>query len=277
MSEEVKKAAPSKSYVDVSCSMSMDELLNDAAKSDFAPNTIVHGTLVEKRQDGALVDIGYKAEGFVPATEFRNWEEAKAGDEVDVFLEELENDQNMPTLSLAKANFAKSWEKITSENGEGSIVKGIMKHRVKGGIIIDLDGVEAFLPGSQIDIGPVKEIDDLIGQEFDFKILKINQDRKNIVVSRRELLEASRKDRRAALLAEMNKGDIRKGIVKNVTDFGAFIDLGGVDGLLHVTDMSWGRVSHPSEVLELGQEIEVMVLDVDHEKERVSLGLKQKT
>lgn len=152
-----------------------------------------------------------------------------------------------------------------------------MKHRTKGGIIIDLDGVEAFLPGSQIDIGPIKDLDSLIGSEFEFKILKINQERENIVVSRRELLEASRKDRRTALLAEMNKGDVKKGIVKNITNFGAFIDLGGVDGLLHVTDMSWGRVSDPSEFLEIGQEIEVVILDIDNDKERVSLGLKQKT
>ncbi len=267
-----------KSYVDLSSNVSMDELLNGTAKSNnFAEGSIVPGKIVEKRQDGALVDIGYKAEGFIPSTEFRNWDEAQVGDNVDVFLEAIENENNMPEISLSKANFIKSWEKITSEYGEGSIIKGLMKHRVKGGIIIDLNGVEAFLPGSQIDIGPVKNMDEFIGKEYDLKILKINQDRKNIVVSRRELLEESRKDRRSALLKEMEVGQIRKGIVKNITDFGAFIDLGGVDGLLHITDMSWGRISHPSEMLELGQEIEVMILDIDFEKERVSLGLKQKT
>ncbi|MGN0871510.1 MAG: 30S ribosomal protein S1 [Victivallales bacterium] len=267
-----------KSYVDLSSNVSMDELLNGTEKSNnFAEGSIVPGKIVEKRQDGALVDIGYKAEGFIPSTEFRNWSEAQVGDNVDVFLEAIENENNMPEISLSKANFIKSWEKITSEYGEGSIIKGLMKHRVKGGIIIDLNGVEAFLPGSQIDIGPVKNMDEFIGKEYDLKILKINQDRKNIVVSRRELLEESRKDRRSALLKEMEVGQIRKGIVKNITDFGAFIDLGGVDGLLHITDMSWGRISHPSEMLELGQEIEVMILDIDFEKERVSLGLKQKT
>ena len=267
-----------KSYVDLSSNVSMDELLNGTEKSNnFAEGSIVPGKIVEKRQDGALVDIGYKAEGFIPSTEFRNWSEAQVGDNVDVFLEAIENENNMPEISLSKANFIKSWEKITSEYGEGSIIKGLMKHRVKGGIIIDLNGVEAFLPGSQIDIGPVKNMDKFIGKEYDLKILKINQDRKNIVVSRRELLEESRKDRRSALLKEMEVGQIRKGIVKNITDFGAFIDLGGVDGLLHITDMSWGRISHPSEMLELGQEIEVMILDIDFEKERVSLGLKQKS
>ncbi len=275
---ENNASAPAlKSYVDTSSNVSMEELLNTETKNDFATDTIVHGTIVEKRQDGALVDIGYKAEGFIPAIEFRNWEEVKVGDEVDVFLEEIENEQNMPGISLQKANFIKSWQKITSEYGEGSIIKGVMKHRVKGGIIIDLNGVEAFLPGSQIDIGPVKNMDDFLGKEYDFKILKINQDRRNIVVSRRELLEESRKDRRASLLKEMQVGQIRKGVVKNITDFGAFIDLGGVDGLLHITDMSWGRIAHPNEMLEIGQEIEVMILDIDYDKERVSLGLKQKT
>ena len=267
-----------KSYVDLSSSLSMEELLNGTEKSNnFAEGSIVPGKIVEKRQDGALVDIGYKAEGFIPSTEFRDWNEAKVGDQVDVFLEAIENENNMPEISLSKADFIKSWEKITSEYGEGSKIKGLMKRRVKGGIIIDLNGVEAFLPGSQIDIGPVKNMDDYIGKEYELKILKINQDRKNIVVSRRELLEESRKDRRSALLKEMEVGQIRKGVVKNITDFGAFIDLGGVDGLLHITDMSWGRISHPSEMLEIGQEVEVMILDIDFEKERVSLGLKQKT
>lgn len=267
-----------KSYVDLSTdNVSMNDLLATEQKSEFVENSIVPGKIVEKRNDGALVDIGYKAEGFIPAAEFRNWADVKVGDEVDVYLEEIENENSMPGISLQKANFIKSWNKITSEYGEGSVIKGLMKHRVKGGIIIDLNGVEAFLPGSQIDIGPVKNMDDFIGKEYEFKILKINQDRRNIVVSRRELLEASRKDRRAQLLKDMEVNQIRKGIVKNITDFGAFIDLGGIDGLLHITDMSWGRISHPSEMLELGQEVEVMILDIDYDKERVSLGLKQKT
>ncbi len=268
----------SKSYVDVTNTLSMEELLSGAAaSSSIAEGSIVTGSIVEKRQDGALLDIGFKAEGFIPSTEFRNWEEVKVGDTLDVYLESMENESNMPEISLSKANFIRAWEKITSEYGEGSVITGLMKHRVKGGIIIDLNGVEAFLPGSQIDIGPVKNMDEFIGNEYDLKILKINQERKNIVVSRRALLEESRKDRRAALLKEMEIGQIRKGQVKNITDFGAFIDLGGVDGLLHITDMSWGRINHPSEMLEIGQEVEVMVLDIDFTKERVSLGLKQKT
>ena len=225
-----------KSYVDLSTdNVSMDALLANEQKNEFVENSIVPGKIVEKRNDGALVDIGYKAEGFIPAAEFRNWADVKVGDQVDVYLEEIENENSMPGISLQKANFIKSWNKITSEYGEGSVITGLMKHRVKGGIIIDLNGVEAFLPGSQIDIGPVKNMDDFIGKEYEFKILKINQERRNIVVSRRELLEASRKDRRSQLLKDMEVNQIRKGVVKNITDFGAFIDLGGIDGLLHIT------------------------------------------
>ena len=268
----------SKVYVDLSNTLTMEELLTGTTRSEnFAEGSIISGKIVEKRQDSVLVDIGYKAEGSVASTEFKNWDDVKVGDSIDVFLESIENENNMPEISLSKALFIQAWDKITSEYGEGSIIKGLMKRRVKGGIIIDLEGVEAFLPGSQIDIGPVKNMDEYIGKEYDLKILKINQERKNIVVSRRELLEESRKDRRAALLKEMDNGQLRKGTVKNITDFGAFIDLGGVDGLLHITDMSWGRISHPSEMLEVGQEIEVVILDIDFDKERVSLGLKQKS
>ena len=265
-------------FIELENMPSMEELLTaQESKSEFVEGSIIDGIVVEKRNDGALVDIGYKAEGFIPMAEFRNWPDVKNGDKVDVFLEEIENEENMPCISLQKAYFVRAWERITSEYGEGSLIKGIMKHRVKGGIIVDLNGVEAFLPGSQLDIGPVRNMDDYLGQEYDFKILKINQERKNIVVSRRELLEESRKDKRATLLKDMEVGQVRKGLVKNITDFGAFIDLGGVDGLLHITDMSWGRIAHPSEMLEIGHEVEVMILDIDYDKERVSLGLKQKS
>ena len=278
MSEEKKQDAPvQKSYVIIDDKLTMEYLLSGQTKTDFKVDSIVSGTIVEKRQDGALVDIGLKAEGFIPYTEFKNWDEVNVNDQIDVYLEELENEQNQPGISLQKAAFIQTWKKITSDFGEGSVIRGKMKKKVKGGILIDLDGVEAFLPGSQIDIGPVKNLDDLIDQEYDFKILKINQERHNIVVSRRELLEESRKDMRAQFLKEMKVGELRKGKVKNITDFGAFIDLGGVDGLLHITDMSWGRITNPKEMLEVGQEIEVMVLDIDFAKERVSLGLKQKS
>lgn len=265
-------------YVELDNMPTMDQLLGgDSIKNEFAVNSIISGKVVEKRNDGALIDIGYKAEGFVPAAEFAKWDELKVGDQVDVYLEEVENDNSMPGISVQKAASIKAWNRITEECGEGSVVKGLMRHRVKGGIIVDIDGVEAFLPGSQIDIGSVRDMDAYIGKEYDVKILKINSERRNIVVSRRDLLEESMRARRSQLLAEMEVGQTRKGVIKNITDFGAFIDLGGVDGLLHITDMSWGRIAHPSELFEVGQEVEVVILDIDTQKERVSLGYKQKT
>ena len=256
----------------------MGALLEQAGTdSAFTKGKIVHGKVAAKRQDGALIDIGYKAEGFIPAAEFIKFDDVQVGDEIDVYLEEIENRQNMPSLSLEKANSMKAWTRITTEYGEGYIVKGIMRHRVKGGLMVDVEGFPAFLPGSQLDVGPVRNMDDFIGQELEVKIIKINLERRNIVVSRRELLLESLRESRGKLMSEMAVNDVRNGIVKNITDFGAFIDLGGVDGLLHITDISWKRISHPSEVLQVGQEIEVVVIGIDKDKERVSLGLKQKT
>ena len=274
---DVKEAGMIPSFLDLSNMPSMDQLLSEKSTSGFTEGTIIPGRIAEKRDNGVLVDIGCKAEGFIPKEEFHNWKEIKENDPVEVFLEEIENEKNQPVLSIQKAKFIRDWEQITTKYQEGCVAKGIIKHRVKGGLIVDIDGVEAFLPGSQIDIAPVRNIDDLMGKENDFKIVKINEERKNIVVSRRELLEADRANKRASMLKDMKKESVYKGTVKNITDFGAFIDLGGVDGLLHITDMSWGRISHPSEILEVGQEVDVMILDIDYDKERVSLGLKQKT
>ncbi len=257
---------------------SMEELLNGKeGAATITKGKIVEGTIVAKRQDGALVDIGYKAEGFVPAGEFMDFENTNIGDKIDVYLEEIENRQNMPTLSLEKAYSIKAWNRITTEYGEGRVVKGIMRHRVKGGIMVDVEGFPAFLPGSQLDVSPVRNMDDYLNKEYDVKIIKINVERHNIVVSRRELLEESLRDQRSKLMSDMKVDEVVKGIVKNITDFGAFIDLGGIDGLLHITDISWGRINHPGEVLTVGQEIEVVVIGIDKDKERVSLGLKQKT
>ena len=257
---------------------SMEDLLKTTEESNaITKGKIVKGKVAQKRPDGALIDIGYKAEGFVPAAEFMNYDEINVGDEIDVYLEEIENRQNMPTLSLEKAYSIKAWDRITTEYGEGHIVKGIMRNKVKGGLMVDVEGFPAFLPGSQLDVGPVRNLDEYIGKEFEVKIIKINIERHNIVVSRRELLVESLKDQRSKLMADMQINERRKGIVKNITDFGAFIDLGGVDGLLHITDISWGRISHPSEVLNVGDELEVVIIGIDKDKERVSLGLKQKT
>ena len=257
---------------------SMEELLKGKEEvGTISKGKIVPGKVVAKSSEGARIDIGYKAEGFVPASEFLNFEAVNVGDDIDVFLEEIENRQNMPTLSLEKANSIKAWERITTEYGEGHIVKGIMRHRVKGGIMVDVEGFPAFLPGSQLDVSPVRNMDDYLNKEYDVKIIKINVERHNIVVSRRELLEESLREQRATLMSDMQVDSVVKGIVKNITDFGAFIDLGGIDGLLHITDISWGRINHPGEVLTVGQEIEVIVIGIDKDKERVSLGLKQKT
>ena len=254
-----------------------DLLAAKSESSEFNKGTIVKGKIIEKRADAATVEIGYKAPGIIPASEFLKYDEVNVGDEIEVYLEELENRSNAPTLSLEKAHATRAWERITTEYGEGYIVKGFMRHRVKGGIMVDVEGFPAFLPGSQLDVGPVRNMEDYIGKEFDLKIIKINIDRHNIVVSRRELLEETLKGQRSKLLSEMNVDDIRTGIVKNIVDFGAFVDLGGIDGLLHITDISWKRIQHPSEVLHVGQELEVVVTGIDRDKERVSLGLKQRT
>lgn len=262
-------------FLELSDVPEMANLLTEGEASSFAENAILTGRVAEKRDNVALIDIGYKAEGAVPRDEFDDWGALSVGDEVDVLLEIVENEDNMPVVSVRKAELKKAWDKLVAECEEGSVVKGTVRHRVKGGFIVDL-GVEAFLPGSQVDIGAVRNLDDYVGNEYDFKILKINPDRRNVVVSRRELLEAERAEKRDELLKELEPGQLRVGVVKNITEFGAFIDLVGLDGLLHITDMSWGRVNHPSEVVKVGEEIEVMVLDVDNERQRVSLGLKQK-
>jgi len=264
-------------FVDFGGMVSMDELLGDSIQDDFKEGTIIEGKVVEKRDSGVLVDIGYKAEGFIPSEDFDDFGSMGVGDKVDVYLEELEDENSMPVISARKAVFHRAWEKITTGHKEGSVIKGVMKNRVRGGVTVDVMGIEAFLPGSQIDVTPVRNVEDYLGKEFEFKILKINEDRRNIVLSRRELLEEDLAEKRAVIMASIEPEQRRTGTVKNLTDFGAFIDLGGMDGLLHITDMSWGRVSHPSEMLEVGQEIEVVILAVDAERGRISLGLKQKT
>jgi small subunit ribosomal protein S1 len=241
----------------------------------FAPGEIVKGHIIEVRPKEVLVDIGYKSEGAIPGNEFDDIKTVKIGDEIDVLIEKLEDKEGMVVLSKEKAEFKKNWDKILTICNEGGTIVGKVKAAVKGGLLVNI-GVEAFLPASQIDIIPPKNLAGFIGNSYEFKVVKINQERQNIVLSRRELIEQQRNDKRAKLLGEMTPGDIRKGTVKNITDFGAFIDLNGIDGLLHITDMSWGRVGHPSEILKVGQDIDVVVLDINREKERVSLGLKQK-
>lgn len=243
----------------------------------FTQGSIVKGRIVEVRDDAVLVDIGYKSEGIISAEEFRDISELKPNDEVDVLLEEIEDDDGNIVLSRQKAEQKRMWDSVLASAGEGSVIQGEIKSRIRGGLIVDINGVKGFLPGSQIDVVPVRNVDDYIGKTFDFKIMKISRERRNIVLSRRELIEQRRRDKKKQLLSEIQVGQSRPGVVKNITDFGVFVDLGGLDGLLHITDMSWGRISHPSKLVKVGDSIDVMVLNVDIERERVSLGLKQKT
>jgi small subunit ribosomal protein S1 len=242
--------------------------------------SIVEGEIVTSKvlrvtDTHVILDVGFKSEGAVPIDEFKEAEKLQPGDEIEVFLERLEDQDGAVVLSKKKADFMRVWEKIRHAYENDEAVRGTLQKKIKGGVVVDLMGVDAFLPGSQIALRRVPNIDELLGQSFDFKIIKLNKRRRNIVVSRRVILEGERAEKREHLMKELEVGQVRKGVVKNITDFGAFIDLGGVDGLLHITDMSYGRVSHPSEMVELGQDVEVKVLDIDWERERISLGLKQ--
>ena len=243
--------------------------------SSMIPGSILKGNIVEITKDHVVVDVGLKSEGLVPIQEFSDPSEVSLGAEVEVLLDQAEDDNGQIVLSREKAERLRQWEYILEHCEEGSIVKGRVLRKVKGGLMVDI-GMEAFLPGSQIDNKRIKNLDDYIGKTYEFKILKINIERKNVVVSRRELLEAERISKKAEVLEHIQQGDVREGVVKNITDFGVFLDLDGIDGLLHITDMTWKRIKHPSEMVQLGQKLEVMILSVDKDKGRVALGLKQK-
>ena len=253
----------------------MKELLAKSyALREFREGSIVKGTVLEIRPREVLVDIGYKSEGAIAGHEFDDIENLQIGDEVEVLIVRLENEDGMVVLSKERAAAKQNWEKIVQVFNEGGLIKGKVKAAVKGGLLVNI-GVEAFLPGSQIDIVPPKDLTPFIGNTYDFKIVKLIEDRRNVVLSRREIIEAERSEKRAEFMANKKIGDTVKGVVKNITDFGAFVDLDGMDGLLHITDITWGRLNHPSEALKVGQELDVMVLDINKDKERVSLGLKQ--
>jgi len=251
----------------------LQELIEKSIKN-YKEGSIVKGHILEIRPTEFLVDIGYKSEGVIPSDEFDEPESVELGDEIEVLLERLENDEGMVVLSKEKAAHRQNWEKIVKVFEGSGHIKGRVRSVVKGGLTVNV-GVEAFLPASQIDIVPPKDLQQFVGNTYDFKIVKINEDRKNVVLSRRELIEQERSEKRQKFLQNVKAGDRIHGQVKNLTDFGAFVDLDGIDGLLHVTDISWARVNHPSEALTVGQELEVVILDINQEKERVSLGLKQ--
>jgi len=249
----------------------------DETLQDIREGEIVSGKVIQVSESDVMIDVGFKSEGVIPIVEFGEPLNVKVGDEIDVFLESMENQEGQLVLSKQKADFMKVWDTIKESYENGSLVEGRIQRRIKGGMVVDLFGVDAFLPGSQVALRPVPDLDKLIGEVFSFKIIKLNKMRRNIVISRRVVLEEKRAKAKAEIIKELEVGQVREGTVKNITDFGAFIDLGGIDGLLHITDMSWGRVSHPSELVAIGDVLKVKVLNFDRERERISLGLKQLT
>ena len=236
---------------------------------------VVTGKISQVNDQEVLIDVNYKSEGVIDRAEFKDTDSLEIGSEIEVYVEKLEDEDGRLILSKQRADFARVWERIRVAFENNEVVRGKLTKRIKGGVVVDLFGIDAFLPGSQIDLRQIPDINALIDQEFDLKVIKVNKARRNIVVSRRVVLEEERNKQRGDVLETLEKGQVRKGIVKNITDFGAFIDLGGVDGLLHITDMSYKRINHPTEMVQLGQEVEVMVLDFNEKKERISLGMKQ--
>ncbi|MCK4607181.1 MAG: 30S ribosomal protein S1 [candidate division Zixibacteria bacterium] len=249
----------------------------DSTIKDIKEGEVVAGTVMGVTRDDVIIDVGFKSEGIIPLNEFPKPLNIAVGENIEVFLEQIEDANGQLVLSKQKADFMRVWDNIRDVHDSGNQIEGRVVRRIKGGLVVDIQGVDAFLPGSQVALRQVPDFDALIGEIMELKIIKINKSRRNIVVSRRMILEEKRETMRASLLSEIGIGQIRQGIVKNITDFGVFIDLGGVDGLLHITDMSWGRIRHPSEVVSLSAQIDVKVLDFDEKTSRISLGLKQMT
>lgn len=277
--DQADKDVPANPGIEVNGSVGdFETLFQEAMKEqDFKVGDIVSGTVVEVQSDYVLVDINYKSEGLIPINEFRvvdGVRSVKPGDKVEVLIDRIENENGMIGLSKNKADMMKAWSDISKAAENEEVIEGTVIAKVKGGLSVDI-GVTAFLPGSQIDLRPVRNMDQYIGKKYKFKVIKFNKKRGNIVLSRRALLEEERESLRSQTLDQIKEGSVVTGVVKNITDYGAFIDLGGMDGLLHITDMSWGRVKHPSELINVGDEVQVKVLKFDNEKERVSLGLKQ--
>jgi len=271
--EEIEREV-AEAFASVEQSETGEEDLYEASMRNFEVNHIINGKVINVHGDDVVVDVGYKSEGIVSAQEFEGGAPA-VGDEVEVLLEAVEDDSGLVALSKRKAARIRGWERVIETHSEGDIVQGRVMRKIKGGLLVDI-GVPVFLPASQVDIRRSGDIGRYIGQTIDCKIIKIDTGRRNIVVSRRRVIEEKREKQKEKLMQEIEVGERRKGAVKNITDFGAFVDLGGIDGLLHITDMSWGRISHPSEVVAIDEELEVVILNVDHERERISLGLKQK-
>ncbi|WP_290449918.1 30S ribosomal protein S1 [uncultured Muribaculum sp.] len=247
-----------------------DESLNTVKDKD-----VIEGTIIALNKREAVVNIGYKSDGIIPVNEFRYNPDIKVGDVVEVFIENQEDKKGQLILSHRKARMSRSWERVNQALENDEIIKGYIKCRTKGGMIVDVFGIEAFLPGSQIDVKPIRDYDIFVGKTMEFKVVKINQEFKNVVVSHKALIEAELEQQKKDIISKLERGQVLKGVVKNITTYGVFIDLGGVDGLIHITDLSWGRVSHPEEVVKLDQELDVVILDFDDERKRIALGLKQ--
>ena len=247
-----------------------DESLNTVKDKD-----VIEGTIIALNKREAVVNIGYKSDGIIPVNEFRYNPDIKVGDVVEVFIENQEDKKGQLILSHRKARASRSWERVNAALDNDEIIKGYIKCRTKGGMIVDVFGIEAFLPGSQIDVKPIRDYDIFVGKTMEFKVVKINQEFKNVVVSHKALIEAELEQQKREIISKLEKGQVLEGTVKNITSYGVFIDLGGVDGLIHITDLSWGRVNHPEEVVALDQKLNVVILDFDNEKKRIALGLKQ--
>ena len=245
--------------------------------SNIAVGETVEGTVTEINKREVIVNIGYKSEGVIPATEFRYDADLKVGDKVEVYVESVEDKGGQLLLSHKKARQLKSWDRVNEAMEKDEIIKGYVKCRTKGGMIVDVFGIEAFLPGSQIDVKPIRDYDVYVDKTMEFKVVKINQEYRNVVVSHKALIEAELEAQKQVIMSKLEKGQILEGVVKNITTYGAFLDLGGVDGLIHITDLSWGRVSHPEEIVSLDQKLQVVIIDFDETKKRIALGLKQLT
>ena len=247
----------------------------DESLNTVKDNEVIEGTIIALNKREAVVNIGYKSDGIIPMNEFRYNPDLKVGDVVEVFIENQEDKKGQLILSHKKARAARSWDRINAALANDEVIKGFIKCRTKGGMIVDVFGIEAFLPGSQIDVKPIRDYDMFVGKTMEFKVVKINEEFKNVVVSHKALIEAELEAQKREIISKLEKGQVLEGTVKNITSYGVFIDLGGVDGLIHITDLSWGRVSHPSEVVALDQKLNVVILDFDDEKKRIALGLKQ--
>lgn len=255
-----------------------EELANRYAEtlSSVVEKEVVEGTVISMNKREVVVNIGYKSDGIISLNEFRYDPELKVGDKVEVYVETQEDKKGQLTLSHKKARALRSWDRVNAALENDEIIKGYVKCRTKGGMIVDVFGIEAFLPGSQIDVKPIRDYDIYVGKTMEFKVVKINQEFKNVVVSHKALIEAELEQQKKDIISKLEKGQVLEGTVKNITSYGVFIDLGGVDGLIHITDLSWGRVNHPNEIVELDQKLNVVILDFDDEKKRIALGLKDR-